>query len=63
MCETGHSNLTFTTVEQKIALEYLEAYLRYSNLLETANFKHFKHFQDTEIFEIIKFAANHREYV
>ena len=21
MCETGHSNLTFTTVEQKIALE------------------------------------------
>ena len=31
MCETGHSNLTFTTVEQKIAWEYLEAYLRYSN--------------------------------
>ena len=27
MCETGHSNLTFTTVEQKIAWEYLEAYL------------------------------------
>ena len=24
MCETGHSNLTFTTVEQKIAWEYLE---------------------------------------
>ena len=22
MCETGHSNLTFTTVEQKIAWEY-----------------------------------------
>ena len=31
MCETGHSNLTFTTVEQNIAWEYLEAYLRYSN--------------------------------
>ena len=31
MCETGDNNLTFTTVEQKIAWEYLEAYLRYSN--------------------------------
>ena len=31
MCETGHSKLNFTTVEQKIAWEYLEAYLRYSN--------------------------------
>ena len=30
MCETGNSNLTFNTVEQNIALEYLEAYLRYS---------------------------------
>ena len=28
MCETGHNNLTFTTVVQKIAWEYLEAYLR-----------------------------------
>ena len=27
MCETGHNNLTFTTGEQEIALEYLEAYL------------------------------------
>ena len=27
MCETGHNNLTFSTVEQKIAWEYLEAYL------------------------------------
>ena len=26
MCETGHSKLTFTTVEQKIAWEYLDAY-------------------------------------
>ena len=31
MCETGNSNKTFTTVERKIAWEYLEAYLRYSN--------------------------------
>ena len=29
MCETGHNNLTFITAEQKIAWEYLEAYLRY----------------------------------
>ena len=26
MCETGHNNMTFTTVEQTIAWEYLEAY-------------------------------------
>ena len=31
MCETGDNNMTFTTVEQKIALEYLETYLRYSH--------------------------------
>ena len=31
MCETGQSNLTFTTVDQKIAWEYLDVYLRYSN--------------------------------
>ena len=31
MCETGHNNMTFTTAEQKITWEYLEAYLRYSN--------------------------------
>ena len=24
MCETGHNNLTFITVEQKIAWEYLD---------------------------------------
>ena len=29
MFETGHNNMTFTTVEQKIAWDYLEAYLRY----------------------------------
>ena len=31
MCETGKSNLTFTTVELIVAWEYLEAYLRYGN--------------------------------
>ena len=31
MYKTGHNNKTFTSVEQKIAWEYLEAYLRYSN--------------------------------
>ena len=31
MCETGHNNLTFTTLGQKIGWEYLEAYLRYSD--------------------------------
>ena len=31
MCETGHSNMTFTTVEQKIEWEYLETYLRYTD--------------------------------
>ena len=30
MCETGHNNLTFITVEQKIAWEYVEACLRYN---------------------------------
>ena len=31
MCDTGHNNMTFNTVEQKIAWEYLEAYLRYTD--------------------------------
>ena len=31
MCETGHNNLTFPTVEQKIAWEYRTVYLRYSD--------------------------------
>ena len=31
MCETGHNNMTITTVELKIACEYLEAYLRYTD--------------------------------
>ena len=31
MSKTGHNNMTFIAVEQKITMEYLEAYLRYSN--------------------------------
>ena len=31
MRENGHNNMTFATVEQEIALEYLEAYLIISN--------------------------------
>ena len=31
MCETGDNNMTFTTVEQKIACEYIVAYQRHSN--------------------------------
>ena len=31
MFETGHNNLNFTTVEQKIGWEYLEAYMIYSD--------------------------------
>ena len=31
MCETGRNNMTITTVEQKIACEYIEANLTYSN--------------------------------
>ena len=30
MCETGHNNMTFTSVEKKIAIEFIEARLRYS---------------------------------
>ena len=32
MCETGRNNMTYTTVEQKIAWQYLKAYLRYIDL-------------------------------
>ena len=38
MCETGHNNLTFTTVEQKIEWEYLEAYLKYSDFAQHSLF-------------------------
>ena len=36
ICETGHNNMTFTNVEQKIACEYIEAYQRYSNFAENS---------------------------
>ena len=31
MCETGHNNMTFTSVEQKNACEHIEEYQRYCN--------------------------------
>ena len=31
MSETGHNNMNFDTVEQKIAWKYLKAYLRYTD--------------------------------
>ena len=31
MSDTGHNNVTFTTVEQKIAWQYFKAYLRYTD--------------------------------
>ena len=31
MCETSHINMTYTTVKPKIAWDYRDAYLRYSN--------------------------------
>ena len=67
MCETGHNNLTFTTGEQKIAWEYLEAYLRNSdfalNSLKQPIFKHFEHFPAIGKFKNTNFAANHCDYV
>ena len=48
MCEPGHNNMTFTTVEQKIAWEYLEEYLRYTDFALNSYFKHFEHFPTTE---------------
>ena len=45
--------MSFTTVEQKIAWDYLETYLRYRlfylTQLKTAYFKHSEHFAATEI--------------
>ena len=63
MCKTGHNIMTFTAVEQKIAWEYLEAYLRYRNFIKSAYFKHFVHFAAIEKFKTTNFAANHCEYV
>ena len=63
MCETDHNNRTFTIVEQKIALEYLEAYLRYTDFAKTAYLRHYEHFTAIEKFEKTNFTANHCEYV
>ena len=41
MREACHNNMTFTTVEQKIAWEYLEAYLRYTDFAQNSLFKAF----------------------
>ena len=38
MCDTGHNNMTFTTVEQKIEREYLEANLRYTDFAQNSLF-------------------------
>ena len=57
MCKTGDNNMTFTAVEQKIAWEYLEAYLRYSNFLKSAYFKHFEHFAVIEKLNNNKFCC------
>ena len=48
MSETGHNNMTFTTVEQKIAWVYLDAYWDTLIFLKIAYFKHFEHFPATE---------------
>ena len=37
MCETGHNNMTFTTVEQN-TWEYLESYLKYTDFAENSLF-------------------------
>ena len=66
MCETGHNNLTLTTVEQKIGWEYLEAYLRYSDF--ALNTLKQPILSNLSIFQLLKnlkknFATTHCEYV
>ena len=51
MYEISHNNMTFSTVAQEIALEYLEAYLDTLILLKTANLRHFEHFTAIEKFK------------
>ena len=63
MCETGHNNMTFTTVRQQIAWEYLEVCEDTLILHKTAYFKHFEHFPSFKKFKKLNFAANHNEYV
>ena len=66
MCETGHNNMIFTTVEQKIACEYIEAYLRYSNFalnsLKQPILSILSTFQVLKNLKKLNFAANHCEY-
>ena len=38
MFETGHNNQTFISIKQKIAWEYLEACLRYSDFAKNRLF-------------------------
>ena len=63
MFETGYSNLTLTTVEQKMHWNTLRHSRDIVILVKTAYFKHFEHYPAVEISEIIKFTANHCEYV
>ena len=46
MCKTGLNSLTFTTIEQTIAWEYIEAYQRLSD------------FPILSIFQLLKFLKN-----
>ena len=48
MSETGHNNMTFTTVEQKLHGNTLTHTWDTLILLKTAYFKHFEHFPATE---------------
>ena len=38
MCETVLNNMTFTSVEQKIAWDYIESYLWYTDFAENSLF-------------------------
>ena len=48
MCETGHNNMTFTGVEQKLHGNTLRHTWDTLILLKTGYFKHFEHFPATE---------------
>ena len=67
MFETGHNNMTFTNVEQKIACEYIEANLRNSNFalnsLKQPILSILSIFQVLKNIKKLNFAANHCVYV
>ena len=63
MRETSHSNLTFTTAEKNLKGNTFRYTLDTVIFDKTAFCKHFEHFPGIEIFEIIKFTANHCENV